>query len=534
MTIDLYKDALIPEPELAQLLADQLKRYFKPEEIAEVQAKYLDKGWPEEYINRDTNKPYKPHHLMEARFVLSDTPAIAAVLGGEGSGKTCSTIIKDLERLRRGCSGLMVSPDFEHFRRSIWPEFRRWCPWDRVDERQRYRESTAWEPQKPFTITFNSDVGTQATLMCGGCIETDLKSWEGPNVNFAHLDEMRRHKTPIAMKTLLGRVRIPGPNGEPPQLYLSTTPSKHWLYEYFGPLPCVCQDCHAEYAWELVLNTVPTCPSCGSTHYTTDDLWHDFKRKAAVVRLRTQENEENLYTGFAQDRALSLSEAEARVLLDAEWEDLTEAENFLPSMTLWDLCYSKDIPPLTDRDPIVLAIDAAKGRTASYSDCFAIVGVSRHWEPALRRNTCVVRFVLTWQARPGQRIDFVGTPDNPGPELMIRDISHKYDVVQVAYDPYELHDFGMRLSRDRVAWLKEFSQLSDRTEADSDLLQLILSRRIVHDGNQTLRSHIANADRKVSDDGHKFRIVKRLDQLKVDAAVALSMACYRCLHLNIA
>ncbi len=831
----------IPDSDVAASFAQELAKYFKPEDIVETQRKYLDKGWPEEYINRDTGRTYKPHNLLEVRALLTDNVRHLLVAGGESGGKTVFGIIKDLERLRRGMSGLMVcvagdtlidgipiaerttaapvnttlglalalpalregradlfrvatqsggqvvvtkshrfltpvgwrqlqdldvgdlvafddsacgrnwreippgfldgywsdsrlcdgcangvvqhnqgksplpvsqdpllflgrdyqvcacivhstsllnsdvhvgafwpsfgecepylsrcgtsriiqdrafhsdsllewprdpilrfvdsdvgmqndhvsslrqlqenlniqvscqslltqvpghtipvscygqtfvdflfsyphyttycdvtqfspitsitfqehgdfygltvpfvgnysaqglfhhnSPDFEHFRKSIWPEFRRWCPWDRVVENHQYRQSASWEPQHAFTIVFNSDVGIQSTLMCGGCIETDLKSWEGPNVNFAHMDEMRRHKTPIALKTLLGRVRIPGPNGEPPQLYMTTTPSKHWLFDYFGPLGCTCTNCRTDYFWKLVFGTVPTCPNCGSTLYITEDPWHEFKLQGAVVRLRTEDNEENTYSGFARDRALSLSSAEARVLLDAEWEDLSEAETFLPSLTLWDLCQSKDIPPLDPRDPIILAVDAAKGRITSYSDCFAIVGVSRHWEKDKRRDTCVVRFVLTWQAKPGEQIDFSGDPNDPNnstPNAIIRKLCKQFNIIQIAFDPTELHDFGMRLRRDYVAWLEEFSQMKTREEADSDLLQLIIQRRIVHDGNQTLRQHIGNADRKVSDDGHKFRIVKRLDHLKVDAAVALSMACYRCLHLNIA
>jgi phage terminase large subunit-like protein len=42
-----------------------------------------------------------------------------------------------------------------------------------------------------------------------------------------------------------------------------------------------------------------------------------------------------------------------------------------------------------------------------------------------------------------------------------------------------------------------------------------------------------NADAKIDDTGHKLRIVKRQSHLKIDAAVALSMAAYRALELNL-
>lgn len=430
------------------------------------------------------------------------------------------------------------SPDFEHFRK-LWPEFQRWCPWERVHERHQYRADVSRIPNQPFLLAFDNDVGTVSTLMCGGIQETNTKAWEGPNVNFAWMDEMRRHQTPAAMKTLLGRIRIPGPHGEHPQLWITTTPSKHWLYEYFGDMTCKCSSCGASYEWDLAPNTIPTCPVCKSTLYTTADPWESFKRQSAVIKMSLKDNEKNLYDGFSNDRALSLTEKEARVLLEGEWEDLDDTEHFLPSITLWDTCQST-IPPLTPNEPLVLGIDAAKGRTNSYSDCFAIVGVTRHWDKDKRKDHVVVRLVYTWQARPGQSIIFkMNTHDDPnyhgpeGPEEVIRRLTKDYRVVQLAYDPFQLHDLGTRLARERLVWANEFGQQSERTEADSDLLQLILSRRILHDGNQTLREHIENADRKVTDEGNKLRIVKRLDHLKIDSAVALSMAAYRCLHLNI-
>ena len=78
-------------------------------------------------------------------------------------------------------------------------------------DKHRYMEAEAWQPYAPFRIVFRNN----AFLEVGGIDEPG--SWEGPNINFALMDEMRRKKTAEALKVMAGRVRIPGPNGVPPQ-----------------------------------------------------------------------------------------------------------------------------------------------------------------------------------------------------------------------------------------------------------------------------------------------------------------------------
>jgi len=530
------QEALPPgtdEDAIIQELADYFRSEFTPDEIEVAKARYVESVWPTEYVNSETLKEYKPHKEEERVCCFSDEPLNLACLGGEGSGKSTMGVIKTLERLRRGMSGCLLSPDFEHLRRSLWPEFRRWCPWDRVTARHQHLQELDRLPARPFHLVFNNDVNTQSVLMCGGAYESDPQAWEGPNINFAHMDEMRRHKSSAILKVISGRVRIPGPHGEPPQLWLTTTPRKHWLYDYFGPLICRCAQCEKEFDWDLAINTSPTCPYCLSTDYTTEDPLHAFKLESAVLRLSTKDNEDNLYNGFARQRSLSLSEKEIRVLLDAAWEDTEEDSQFLPSMELWDRLNSPDIPPLSPSDPIVLGVDAGKGRFNDQADCFAIVGVTRHWDKAKRRNHCVVRYVHTWTARSGKNIDFLGTPEDPGPELEIRRLCKQYNVIQVAYDPYQLHDMMTRLQREHIVWTEEVSQGKERLQADSDLLQVVSESRITHSGERILQEHIRNADKKVDEAGSTCRIVKREDKHKIDAAVALSMAVYRCLSLNI-
>jgi len=455
--------------------------------------------WPLDYLhyqNRETKKFYKPHHDPELEFITDKEHRYLLAKGGEGGGKSVAGIIRDLERIKAGASGIMGSPDFEHFKKSLWPEFRRWCPWEYVVPAQQYRQHFSWEPGRPFQLAFI----TGAVVYCGGMKESDIMAWEGPNVNWAHFDEGRRHKTPAAIKVLDGRVRIPVDHPEhghyPPQLWLTTTPRKHWLYEFFGP-------------WEG----------------EGIDPKAEFKAHALVVTLLTRDNEDNLEPGFVDKRRLSLTEAEARVLLEAEWEDIEDTQRFLPSMTLWDLC-EEMLAPLGIKDPMVVAMDAAIGGVGLTSS-FGMLGVTRHPK---NHDDVAVRYVRKWSVRPGHKIDF-GADD--GPEQAVRQLCRDFNVVMVAYDPHQLHDMATRLNKENVAWFWEFSQGQRRLEADRQLLDLILQRRISHNGDADLREHISNANRKLANDDRRLRIVKREAGMNNDLAVCLSMSSYECLRLNL-
>jgi phage terminase large subunit-like protein len=168
--------------------------------------------------------------------------------------------------------------------------------------------------------------------------------------------------------------------------------------------------------------------------------------------------------------------------------------------------------------PLVIALDAAKGGETNLPDCFAMVAVSRQGE------IVQVRYCGIWTPNPV--LDF-----EPIENELVR-LCQQFSVIEVAYDPYQLHDMATRLKKRGIANFREFSQGKDRLMADKQLQDLIMSRRIAHDGNPLLRQHIDNANiKKGGPDG--VRIVKRSPSLKVDAAVALSMAASRSLYYTI-
>lgn len=453
------------------------------------------------YVNRETGFKYEPHHQDEREFVESFTPRYFLCKGGEGSGKSVAGLIKTLERLRHGCNGILGAPDFEHLKKSVWPELQRWCPPNAVVPQFRHRLSPEWVPRAPFTMVFRSPEGRTAQLLVGGF--DDPTGWEGPNVNFAHWDEARRNKSPAMLKVLDGRCRILGPGGEEPQIYLTTTPRKHWMYEYFvGPLE-------------------PDAP----------DLYEDFRSDSRVITLRLQDNASHLAPGFVEKRQQSLNASEVLVLVDAEWADEEDTERFIPSILWWDAC-KEDLPPLTKKEPMILAVDAATGRKNSVSDCFALVGVTRHPDKAKRKTHVAIRYVNSWQARAGKKIAFRSEdPTQPGPEDEIRRLCKEYNVIQLVFDPYQLVDLSQRLVEEGVVWCEEFGQGPDRNTSDRRLLEIIVEKRVAHDGHPILRAHIDNADQQVDSKDSKLRIVK--GRGRVDLAVTTSMGVQACLTLNI-
>ena len=123
--------------------------------------------WPDVYRNAETGAFYMPHSADEARFVYSDGPRHVLVKGGEGSGKSVAGFIKALERARREMHGIAVSPDLQHFKKSLWVEMRRWIPWHCVTPAHRRMQRLDWEPPHTFQLVFTNG----ATMLCGGIEE---------------------------------------------------------------------------------------------------------------------------------------------------------------------------------------------------------------------------------------------------------------------------------------------------------------------------------------------------------------------------
>ena len=204
-----------------------------------------------------------------------------------------------------------------------------------------------------------------------------------------------------------------------------------------------------------------------------------------------------------------------------QWAESTKA--FI-SQAMWEQCKRTPLPQPPPHVKWVFAADAGVS-----NDLFAIVGVYRRDEIANgeRKTLIYPGYVHTWQAKPGQKIDFAE------PEAEIRRIVNTYPVVEFNYDPYQLHSLMTRLKREVRTHIREFPQGVDRLKADKQLYDMILEERLNHDGNPTLTEAVLNAEAKTDGEEMKLRMVKRHEDLKIDPAVALSMAAYRAQYLNI-
>lgn len=222
---------------------------------------------------------------------------------------------------------------------------------------------------------------------------------------------------------------------------------------------------------------------------------------------------------YATEAAMQ-TPAQMERLHENKW--VSPISNFVP-IEWWDACFNPLPLRPGERAPLVLALDA--GVTG---DDFGLIGVSLDPDYKGDERGVAVRIVRKWTPPQGGSIDF------DGPKEAVRYICKNWNVLQVAYDQYQLHDFATTLAKEGVAWFRPFSQAQERLVADKKLRDIIGARRIRHDGNQELREHITNANAKQSkDEDTKLRLVKKSENRRIDLAVALSMATNEILRLNI-
>ena len=175
------------------------------------------------YFTKNDGHVFNPRPELEA--FIKDESRFILLKSGRGGGKTVAGAQKSLFKIMRGESGAVMNPDFENFRTSTWPELQAWIPWNMVIPKHRYRQSTSWDAQRPFSIVFIN--GTK--LYCKGL--KDPESARGSNVNFFWYDEGRRDPTGLGWKNAIAFCRV----GRLPQAFCTTTPAEtsHWTSTFF-------------------------------------------------------------------------------------------------------------------------------------------------------------------------------------------------------------------------------------------------------------------------------------------------------------
>lgn len=236
---------------------------------------------------------------------------------------------------------------------------------------------------------------------------------------------------------------------------------------------------------------------------------------------------------YYQAERATLTPEQFNRLHNNQW--VTSENAFVP-IAWWDQC-AGTIPTLLEYEEIVIALDAGIS-----SDCFAIVAVSRdrryesqHLDTGedIAPNYFVLRYARKWTPPKGQKLKFESdTPEDITPASEIKRLVEHYNVVQVAYDPWQLEHFVSQKASELQTWFESFGQITEREIADKQLYDIIRNGRIVYDPRnanmQDMRDHLQNAAADIRGDDRKLRIVKRDEKRKIDLAVALSMACKRC------
>jgi hypothetical protein len=214
--------------------------------------------------------------------------------------------------------------------------------------------------------------------------------------------------------------------------------------------------------------------------------------------------------------------------------------SFVPASWV-DTCAGQVAPKMYENEPLVVGIDAGTS-----NDSFVIVAVSVEsiYAGDYYYRKIIQRFAYEWIPNPGEKIQYsdpinpeTGEPEpadpaRPAPETIIRNLADNYHVVEFVFDPYQLHNMANNLTMAGVGYFVEMNQNQGgkRPKADKNLFDLIRDKRIVITDDRVAQ-HIKNANAKTESDG--LRLVKRNSNMKIDFAVALSMACYEALELNL-
>jgi phage terminase large subunit-like protein len=178
-------------------------------------------------------------------------------------------------------------------------------------------------------------------------------------------------------------------------------------------------------------------------------------------------------------------------------------ESWLPSGA-WQACI--DARPLRNDLPMFVGIDMALKH-----DSIAIV-------LAQPQDDVVVTRARVWQPRD-EGVDVAGV------EAHLRALHKEYDVREFVYDPAYFQRSAEALSDDGLPMV-EYPQSSQRMiPACGNAYDMIVNRRMTHDGSPTYTDQVMSAAQRMTDQG--WRLSKGKSRRMIDACIALVMALDR-------
>lgn len=258
----------------------------------------------------------------------------------------------------------------------------------------------------------------------------------------------------------------------------------------------------------------------GLTGERIDPDWPIYKAGGLILfHLEGEEARALCYRGSPEEAAVYYADQQAALRPNAftrmHGNLRTTSEGSFVTAEEWQGCYLEEIRPIFPGDPryVVFGADASTSR-----DLTALVGCWYN-KAATYSEVCYVR---TWKPQPNADR---GKPtiDLDGLKGEISRMHKTHNVAAVYFDPYQLHSIAADLRKEGVRMV-ELPQTSGRIESDQALYDAIISHAIRHYGDPTLNEHVRNAVALETPRG--FRLAKERTTLKIDAAVALSMAHY--------
>jgi phage terminase large subunit-like protein len=209
---------------------------------------------------------------------------------------------------------------------------------------------------------------------------------------------------------------------------------------------------------------------------------------------------------YYKDQAASLR---PNTFIRMHGNERTTGESAFVTPEAWQACYSPEVKPITqaDRVKLFLGADASTSR-----DFTSLVGVDDR----------DVRLVRVWKPQRGlfrKNKPTIDIDETVGQAVL--DLHKRGQIAVVTADPFQLHTCILKWEKAGIKVI-EMAQTGARVEADQGLYDAINSRSLRHYNDPALNEAIQNAVAIETPRG--FRLAKEKTRLKIDAAVALSMA----------
>lgn len=192
----------------------------------------------------------------------------------------------------------------------------------------------------------------------------------------------------------------------------------------------------------------------------------------------------------------------------------TGSESFI-DLAWWDACISPAARPLLpDRDVrLFVGVDAAlKHDSAAVIACYfdrqrdkVVLGRHRIWYP------------------DGATLDLTDTIG-----AALRDLHARYTLGRVLYDPWQMTALAQQLSAEGVPMLEYPQTVPGMTQASQNLYDLVKHGGLLVYADDDLRRQISHAVALETPRG--WRIAKEKAAHKIDAVIALALACMACVN----